>query len=74
MSKGRCICCGQEIPARHIEGSPEEAAHCMHVDTLEWHPSQYARKTVYHKLWICHQCAGQIVNNIAVNDSDVGVE
>jgi len=72
--KGKCVVCGQEIPSAHIQGSSEEAGHCMHVDILEWHPSQYARKTVYHNLWICHSCALQIVNNVAANDSDFGIE
>ena len=72
MSKGRCVVCGEEIPSSLLGG--KERGHCMHVDVLEWHPSQYPRQTTYHDLWICHRCACQIVNNIAYNDSNFGIE
>jgi len=73
--KAKCVVCGEELPEVKAEGV--DISHCMKVDLLEWHPSQFphpVRNTVYHNLWVCHSCARQIALNIAVNDSDFGIE
>ena len=72
MSKGRCVVCGEEIPAAvYIK---KDVHHCMVIDSLEWHPSLGFRKTTYTNLFVCHKCANQIVNNIAYNDANWGIE